>query len=198
GPLHAQESEDEDEPDYIESDWDGYMPSLYSRGDQTFTISLGVIFPALFYNEGVYVKNHNFTPPVGGMGVLGYTYFINSNYFLGGEIGLKFNYTLGQNTIFMIPIGLRTGWQFIISRFEIPLHVTAGIAPQRYLNNSYVGLFVKGGGSLYFRFSPDWSFGLNADWSWYPQWPRENGKPIPQKNMDGHIVGLTLSARYHF
>ena len=201
-PLFAQEDDDDpynddDESIGIESDWDGYMPELYSKGDQTFVISLGLIFPALFFNNGN-VIDHHFKPPVGGNGSLAYNHFLGAHFFLGGEVGVKFNYTLGQNTVFIVPIGLKAGWQFIISRFEIPLNLTVGFAPQRYLNFGYGGLFVKAGISGFYRFSPEWSFGLNTDWNWYPQWPLENGKRNPDKDVHAHIIGLTLSARYHF
>lgn len=199
--LYAQEDDEEDDP-YdedipLEDDWDGYVTDLYSRGDQLFVISAGVIFPTVFYNNAKRI-NHNFNPPVGGAMSLSYLYFLSSHFFLGGEIGFKFNYTLGQNTIFLIPIGVRTGWQFVLHRFEFPVSMTIGIAPQRYLNNSYPGFFLKAGASAFFRFNPDWSFGLNTDWTWYPQWPKENGRPVPHKNMDANILGLTLAARYHF
>lgn len=195
-----QEDDDEDYPSddaAIESDWDGYMPSLYSAGEQTFTISLGTIFPAVFFNNGKTVP-HNFSPPVGGAGSLAYNHWLGAHFNLGGEIGVKFNYTLAQNTVFIIPIGLRVGWQFVIRRFEFPLALTVGVAPQRYLNLGYAGFFMKGAASAFYRFNPDWSFGLNADWSWYPQWPLRDGKRDPDKDMDGNIIGVTISARYHF
>jgi hypothetical protein len=199
--LYAQEDNDEDdsydEDIPLEDDWDGYVTDLYSRGDQLFVISAGVIFPTVFYNNGRKI-NHNFKPPVGGAMSLSYLHFLGSHLFLGGEIGFKFNYTLGENTIFLIPIGARVGWQFVLHRFEFPVSMTTGIAPQRYLNNSYPGFFLKAAASAFFRFNPDWSFGLNTDWTWYPQWPKENGKPAPHKNMDANILGLTLAARYHF
>jgi hypothetical protein len=200
--LHAQE-EQEEEPDYgdekipVESDWDGYMPNLYSKGDKTFSISAGVIFPVLFFNNGKLI-DHHFSPPVGGSGSLAYNYFFGPHFNFGAEIGMMFNYTLAQNTVFIIPIGLRVGYQFVFRRFEFPLLMTIGFVPQRYLNDGYFGFFMKGGASAFYRFNPDWSFGLNVDWNWFPQWPMENGKPVPEKNMDGNIIGLTLSARYHF
>ncbi|MDR2478516.1 MAG: hypothetical protein LBD48_04290 [Treponema sp.] len=207
GPLlHAQEPEDEpdyEEPDYdddeipVEPDWDLYRPELYSRGDQMFTISAGTVFPVVFLNNGKRV-DHHLSPPVGGALSLAYNYFLGAHFNLGGEVGVMFNNTLAKGTLFMIPIGLRAGYQFILRRFEFPLFVTVGFAPQRYLNYSYFGFFMKGGASAFFRFSPDWSFGLNLDWNWLPQWPMENGKPNRDKNMDGNIAGLTLSARYHF
>jgi len=201
--LYAQEEDNEDEPSYdgdipMESDWDGYISDLYSRGDQTFTISLGVMFPTVFLNNGKKIE-HNFSPPVGGTGSLAYSYFLNSNFFLGGEIGVKFNGTVAKNTVYLVPIGVRAGWQFVVRRFEFPLTAAIGIAPQRYLSYGYFGMFAKAAVGAFFRYNPDWSFGLNVDWSWYPQWqPKEDGKTVPEKNVDANFLGLTLSARYHF
>jgi len=197
--LYAQDDDDDSSDDDIsvETDWDGYVSDLYSRGDQTFTISLGVVFPAIFHDSQPAILKHNFFP-VGGAGSLAYSYFLGSHFFLGVELGVNFNYTLGQNTIFIIPLGARVGWQFLLRRFEFPIYLTVGVAPERYLNSNYAGLFVKLGASGFFRFNPDWSFGLSADWNWYPQWPRENGKPAPAKNTYANIIGVTLAARYHF
>jgi hypothetical protein len=160
-------------------------------------MSLGTGFPTIFMNNGEII-DHHIKPPVGGAGALGYTYFFNTHFFLGAEIGVQIFYTLGRNTLFLVPVGVRTGWQFMIGRFEIPLGLTAGMAIQRYLNNNYLGLFIKGGVSAYFRFNPDWSFGLGADWSWFPQWPKEDGNHVPSKDMYANTLGVTLAARYHF
>jgi hypothetical protein len=201
--LYAQEEDWEDDPGYdegipFETDWEDYRPDLYTRGDKTFTISAGVVFPTLFLDhEGKQIKRPNFTA-VGGAGSLAFTYFLGPHFFLGGEVGVNINSTLAENMIFIVPLGVRAGWQFILRRFEIPLTMVVGVAPQRYLNLGYAGLFVKGGVSVYYRFNPDWSFGANADWFWYPQWPMEDGKPAPSKNVDANIIGVTLSARYHF
>jgi hypothetical protein len=204
--LQAQEQEEqenEEEPGYdegeipVEPDWDGYMPDLYSKGDQTITISLGTIFPTVFFNTGTPVE-HNFSPPVGGALSLAYTHFLGAHLYLGGEISFNFNNTLAKNTVYLVPIGLRAGYQFVLRRFEFPLTLTVGFAPQRYLNLGYFGFFMKGGASAFYRFNPEWSFGLNVDWGWYPQWPLQNKEPDPEKNMDANIIGLTISARYHF
>ena len=201
--LYAQEEDDDDEDSGyregipVESDWDGYISELYSRGDQTIIISPGVNFPVAFLNNGKKIA-HQIDPPVGGILSLGYTYFFGAHYFLGGGVGFYFDHTVGQNTVFLIPIGIRTGWQLVFRRFEFPLDLAGGVVFHRYLNNSYTGFFLKGGVSAYFRFSPNWSFGLCNEWSWFPQRPDEDGKAVPQKNMDAIITGLTLSARYHF
>jgi hypothetical protein len=199
--LYAQEDWEED-PGYnedtpFESDWEDYRPDLYTRGDQTFTISAGVIFPTLFFDAEGKRMDHKFSA-VGGAGSLAYTYFFGPHFFLGGEAGVNISSTEGENMIFIVPLGIRTGWQFILRRFEIPLTLVVGVAPQRYLNLGYAGLFVKGGVSVYYRFNPDWSFGVNADWFWYPQWPMEDGERVRSKDVDANIIGVTLSARYHF
>jgi hypothetical protein len=201
--LYAQENEwEEEDPGYdegipFESDWEDYRPDFYTRGDQTFTMSLGVFFPTVFLNyEGKQIDHH--FNVIGGTGSLAYTYFFGPHFFLGGEIGAKISSTLGENMVFILPIGVRTGCQFIFRRLEFPLTMVVGVVLKRYLNLDYVGLFVKGGASVYYRFNPDWSFGMNVDWSWYPQWPMEDGEPAPKKNVDGNIISVTLSARYHF
>jgi hypothetical protein len=148
--LFAQEEEWEDDPGYdegipFETDWEDYRPDLYTKGDQTFTISAGVIFPTVFFNhEGKLVKKHNFNV-VCGTGSLAYTYFLCPHFFLGGEVGVKISGTLGENMIFIVPLGVRVGWQFLLRRFEFPLTAVVGFSPHRYLNLNYGGLFIKGG-----------------------------------------------------
>ena len=189
-PLFAQE--DEDEGIDTEADWYGELPSLYSLGDKTFNISLGLTFPVLFFHEGELIKSHNVNI-IGGTGSLAFNYFLSSNFFVGGEIGGQFNGTLAENMLYIIPIGIRSGYQFIIWKMEIPLALVIGIAPQTYRGQGYVGLFLKGVASAYYRFNPDWSFGMDFSWSWFPQWPKE-----PHTNTDGNFINLIFSARYHF
>jgi hypothetical protein len=209
--LYAQEDPyDETIPDDNDSgdeegDYDGlagpdinlYIPDKYTKGDQTVTISLGTVFPVVSTHNGKAITS-NLTPPVGLNLTLAYTYFLGPNLFLGGEIGFITLFTLSQNALFIIPIGIRAGWQFVLKRFEFPLFASLGMAPQRYLDNGYFGMYLKGTTAAYFRYNPNWSFGLCADWSWYPQWPLENGQRVPERDIDLHVIGVTLSARYHF
>jgi hypothetical protein len=192
--IHAQEDDETDEGDLpIDSEWDYYMPELYSRGDQTFMISLGMIFPTVFLNNEGKRIDHNFVPPVGGSGSLSYNYFLGSNFFIGGEISGMFNPTLGQNTVFIIPLGLRAGYQFIFWRLEFPMTLTLGMSWHRFLDEGYFGMYMKAGGAVYYRFNPDWSFGLNSNWCWFPEWTNDW-----KKNVHGNIVDLNFSVRYHF
>ena len=191
-PLSAQEWDD---------DWDFYMMDAYARGDQAISFSVGFSFPALFLFRdgagGLERRPHGWRP-VGGTLSISYDYFLGPRLFVGGEVGVKFNGTIGGNSVFIIPIGARVGFQPAFRRFEFPLCLTFGIAPQRHMDDSLTGMFAKAGASAFFRFNADWSFGLSAEWSWYPQRPRVDGRREPSMNADGSVVGATLSVRYHF
>jgi hypothetical protein len=182
-PVAAQDSEGDGGGDQlpIESEWPERAPDLYSRGDKMFGISVGPLF-SLLENVG----------PVGGTLSLSYPYFLNSHLFVGGELQGMFIPTEGENMLYIVPMGARAGYQFVLGRFEIPLAFLIGFAPEKYLEKNYGGLFLKPSASLFWRFTPNWSFGLNTAWWLVPQWPN-NGR-----NKLGNFVELSLSARYHF
>jgi len=173
----------------IESGWDNYNTTMYTRGDKTFTITLGVILPTYF---GGAVDNNDHGLSVGGTGTLAFNYFMNSNIFLGGELSGMFCGTRAKNMLYIIPFGFRIGYQFVFHSFEFPLSLMIGAAPQRYLEKSYFGLILKPGASVFWRFNTDWSFGLNGIWWFLPQWPKGGNDAY------GNFMEITLSARYHF
>jgi hypothetical protein len=184
-------AQDENQPD-VEPDWDDFKYELYTRGDQTFSLSLGVGFPIAFINQGEEIDLH-ITPPVGGTGALTYVYYINPRLFAGGELSLLFLPTRAANTIFITSIGGRVGTQFILGKFEFPISAAMGMTIQTYLDKGYFGYYMKAGGCALFRATHEWSFGLSSNFCWYPQWTNE-----PKKNVDGMFVDLSLVARYHF
>jgi len=192
GALGAQEWDD----------WDFYAVDLYTRGDQIFSITMGAVIPTVFvYRDDAYrpvTGPHNFTPPVGGTISLGYTYFMGAHFFLGGDLSFSFKYTIARNVFFSVPFGLYAGWQFLARQFEFPVSLMVGMAPQRYMDAGYFGFFMRARASAFYRFSPEWSFGLNTDWSWFPQRPTRDGQAYRAGNADGQVLGITISARYHF
>ncbi|GHV46243.1 hypothetical protein AGMMS49546_33880 [Spirochaetia bacterium] len=196
-PANAQE--EEEEPDYeedipIESDWGAYMPNLYSRGDQTFGISMGVTIPTVFVGNSANTLFSGVSQIlVGGTGALSYNYFLGSHVFVGGEVQGMFASTLGDHMLYVVPINAKIGYQFLLKRFEFPVSIGLGIAPQKLQDFGYVGFFAKPTISAFFRFNPDWSFGLNTAWWWIPQIP-----PDSSKSVFGNFFEATLSARYHF
>jgi hypothetical protein len=186
--LSAQQN---DEPE-----WD-YYDDINARGDQTFIISLGTVFPTIFFNEGKTI-DHKLTPPVGGTGSLAYNYYFYNQFYAGLEVGGMFINTLGSHTLFIIPIGLRGGWQFNFNKFEFPVTAVVGMVFHRFLAQGHYSLYLKGGAAAFYRVSNNWSFGINADWLWLPQWTSEKTVDGKSKTVYGNMIDLTLSARYHF
>jgi len=185
--LAAQDSDDP----WLNPDWDYYFDE-FSRGDQTFIISLGTVFPTVFRNNKQTI-DHKFSPPVGGTGSLTYNYYFNSSIFIGAEAGGMFLPTLGGNTLFIIPLGVRAGYQINYGRFEFPVTGVLGVTWHRYLSFGHFGLYMKCGLAGFYRVSPNWSFGLSSNWFFFPQWTN-----MRSENVYGNMIDLTLSARYHF
>jgi hypothetical protein len=186
--LSAQSSEG---GSAIASEWEQYSPSLYNKGDQTFSITLGTIKP-LFYLDADGEKLDN-KSKLGGAGSLSYSYFFTPHFALGGEFGGMFSGTVGGNMLYIMPFGLRATYQYVAGQFEFPFSVMVGGATQSYLGTDYFGLIVKPGAGAYWRATPDWSFGLNTIWWWVPEWTSDRNTTV-----FGNFLELTLTARYHF
>ncbi|MDR2553456.1 MAG: hypothetical protein LBD31_09890 [Treponema sp.] len=199
--LPAQESPDQEESEDegrvpIESDWSG-VSTLYSRGDQIFSIGLGLA-KALFYadqEKGYLESNMN----LGGMGALGYSSFLGPHLFWGLELGGMFASTLGENMYYIVPMGFRIGTQFVYRSFEFPLSFMVGMAPQSHQKISYLGLFAKPSAGIFFRFHSEWSLGLSSSFWWVPQWTRkEREEHSGFVNVHGFFLEFSLGIRYHF
>jgi hypothetical protein len=175
----------------IESEWEGATLTKYVRGDQTFAITIGLGFPLAFITKSGHTLDNNVSN--GGVGGLSYNYFLSPNFALGGEVGGFFAGTLGENMMYLIPFGLKATWQFIAGPFEFPVSLMLGGASQNYLGKDYFGFAAKPAVGAYWRFSPDWSFGLNTAWLWVPQMTGDSSTSV-----FGNFAELSLSARYHF
>ncbi|MDR1073354.1 MAG: hypothetical protein LBL45_06730 [Treponema sp.] len=194
--AQEEESDEESEEEIPFDEYEGVTPSLYSSGEQMFSFTLGALFP-LFYTNSDGIAPNGTNVNVGGGGYLSYNYFLGPRFFVGGEAGGMFAGTIGENMLYIVPFGVRGGYQFAFSiknaRFEIPVSLTVGGVTQKYLETDYFGLFLKPVVAGFFRLNPDWSFGLNVGWLIIPQWTKE-----PRKNMTGHFLEVSLSARFHF
>ena len=170
--------------------WGEIVSSPYAAGDRNFVITLGVLFPTLFFGNDIVDNDHGLR--LGGTGSLAFNYFLTPNIFVGGELSGAFVGTRGGNMLYLVPFGARIGYQFVFNRIEIPVSVMVGGATQRYLGRGYFGPVVKPSISGFWRLNHDWSFGLNGIWWFVPQWPTN------RHNVYGNFFELTFSARYHF
>jgi hypothetical protein len=196
-PLFSQESgeEDDDEAISIASEQAG-LASVYSRGDRIFNIQLGLVFPLFYYDTDRGKIETNMK--MGGTASLGYTYFFTPHFFIGGEVSGMFAPTIGKNMYYSVPFGFRTGWQFILRRFEIPLSLMIGFAPQSYMDASYFGFFAKPSAGIYFRVNPEWSFGLQSAFWIVPQWSSKNELDNNTSSTHGFFWDISVGVRYHF
>jgi hypothetical protein len=176
----------------LDTDWSKVSYSTYTFGDQAFTISMGLLFPAGFTSTSGASMTNNVK--LGGTGALSYWLFLSQDFFAALEVSGSFSSTLAENMIYMIPLGIKGGYQFVLGRFEFPVSLTLGMIWHHYMKDRlYYGFYLKPQLAVYWRYNQDWSFGLSSAYWWVPEF-NEN----PARSAFGHFVELTLSARYHF
>ena len=165
---------------YVEDE--EFIYKMNQKGDQFIKIGLMVNIPL-----------HPSTPQlkVGGSGTLGYMRFLNSNLAVGGDASFAYMTTIGENVFTCIPLMAKVMYQFTAHKFEFPITLGIGGAFQNYIGESYFGLIIKPEVGAFFRYSPDWSFGVNVGWNMMPQWTKDS-------SYFGVIMDIGATVRYHF
>jgi hypothetical protein len=192
--LGAQEAipeEDDEENDpSIESDWSMFDTPSYQSGDQMIGLGLGMVFPIFFtdYNTTIDKKVNP-----GGTIFMSYDFFFHPSFSVGAEVNFSFNSTLGENMLYLVPMAVRLTYQLVLHPIEIPITVAVGMAPQAYLDENYLGLYIKPSLGAFWRMNADWSFGVHGTWWWLPQWTK-----ISSEDVYGNFITAAISARYHF
>ena len=154
-------------------------------GDQYIKIALMGVFPQ---NFGEQLKT-------GGAAELGYHRFISPLWALGFDIQFGYNPTIGSNMITYVPMTATVTFQPYIGKFEFPLTFGVGAALESYLSRNYFpGLILKGQAGAFFRVAESWSFGIESEYIYMPQWYSKH----PEWNDYGIFLTAGLVARYHF
>lgn len=173
-------SQDESQDSYIEDE--EFIYKMNQKGDQFIKVGLMVNIP--LHPAATQLK-------VGGAGTLGYMRFLNSNLALGGDASFSYMTTVGKNVFTCIPLMAKVMYQFTADKFEFPITLGIGGAFQNYIGESYFGLIIKPEVGAFFRYSPDWSFGVNVGWNMMPQWTKDS-------SYFGVIMDIGATVRYHF
>lgn len=161
-------------------------------GDQFIKIDLMATAPLNF--GGSFPLYRSGKMSLGGAGSLGYHRFITSWFAAGLNVKFGYNPTIGENIFTYIPIMLDFTFQPAFGRLEFPLTLSIGGAMENYLSNTYFpGLTLEGEAGVFYRATPSWSFGLETNYMYMPQWYSDSSK-----NDYGVFGSLGLSARYHF
>ncbi len=166
--------------------------NLNEPGDQYIKISLMATCPLNFGGDFPLYRDGKLA--TGGAGSLGYHRFITSWWAMGVDVFFGYHPTIGENIFTYIPIIINTTIQPTFRRFEFPITVGIGAAMENYLSRTYFpGFVLKTQAGAFFRTTPSWSFGLEGDFMYMPQWYDD-----PKYNDYGIFGSLVIAARYHF
>ena len=179
---HVEDDIDGDEDD--EAQQGSKLGGMNEAGDQFIKVAIMVDFPL---NFGEQLK-------VGGAGSLGYHRFLKPWLAIGGDVSFGYHPTLGSNIFTFIPIVFDVTFQPTFKRFEFPVTLGVGVSVESYLNRTYFpGFTAKAQAGAFFRATPSWSFGIEGDFTFMPQWYEDS-----KYNDYGLFMAVAVSARYHF
>ncbi len=166
--------------------------NLNEPGDQFIKLGLMVTFPMNF--GGTFPLYRDGQLSTGGAGQFGYHRFISKWIAWGIDISFGYNPTIGENIFTYVPLIFNVMFQPTYKKLEFPVTVGAGAAMETYLSKKYFpGLVLKAEAGVFYRFSESWSFGLEGNFMYMPQWYTDS-----DKNDYGNFSSVMISARYHF
>jgi hypothetical protein len=187
-PVFSQEEpETEDEPELAPpatAENEEFIYKANQKGDQFLRMALMGDFPIIPDMKHMYF---------GGSLSIGYMYFLNGVFAIGGDVAFGFNGTIGGNMSLTIPIMFKAMYQPTIGKFEIPITVGIGGVVETYLGRTYFGFGVKPEVAVYYRITASWSAGLSGGVFILPQWYTNK-----DYNKTGIIADVGLTARFHF
>ena len=165
--------------------------SQYALGDQTLAINAGLFVPLVLMPTGTWLLAGN--PPqlsLGGIGSLSWAVYVAPTVRVGADLGGTFTFSPNTNLLLMLPILAKAAYVFTIYPFEIPVTFAAGINILKYVDQYYVDMLLRPGGSLYWIFNSSWSFGLNLNY-WFDF-------QFSSKYRVGNFLEVSLTALYHY
>ena len=181
--ISAMDSEDEyTDGDYYEDEEIRFTQN--GAGDQFIALKLMPLIPLNFDKQ----------LSVGGALSLGYHRFLTQFIAVGADVMFAYNTTIGSNLFTVIPLTVGITFQPYIWRFEFPITLNVGAALENYLQYNYFpGLILKGEAGCFYRMNENWSFGLECQLMYLPQWYSDSSK-------NDYYLGITatVGARYHF
>ena len=181
--ISAMDSEDEyTDGDYYEDE--EIRLTQNGAGDQFIALKLMPLIPLNFDKQLA----------VGGALSLGYHRFLTQFIAVGADVMFAYNTTIGSNLFTVIPLTVGITFQPYIWRFEFPITLNVGAALENYLQYNYFpGLILKGEAGCFYRMNENWSFGLECQLMYLPQWYSDSSK-------NDYYLGITatVGARYHF
>ncbi len=189
------ESEDDDDDEY-EEDNITFDIGMNLPGDQYIKLALGLSVPLNFPNPKEVIKGDG-QLNIGGIGGLGYHYFLTSKFAIGFDVCFGFNVSIGSHIFNYVPFLFTFSYQPTLGRFEFPLTMGIGFAWESFGGENYFpGLVLKPEAGAIFRLTESWSLGLEASYLLMPEfaeWYNDDAE-----NFAGQFFTFSAVARYHF
>lgn len=192
-PIAAQNDTTEEE----EQDIQVFNADMIQEGDQNIRISLAPSFPLNFPDfPSLFMKDRH-QLSIGGIGSLGYHYFLNSLFAVGVDIGFGFNVTIGSRVLNYVPFLASFTFQPTAGKFEFPISMNVGFAWESYSNYNYFpGLILKPEAGVHYRLTSGWSLGLEVAYMFMPQLNKLYDSS--RENFYGQFLTTSIVARYYF
>ena len=143
--------------------------SPFLPGEQTVGLALGAMFPAFILPQTGAGTNNLWT---GGSFSFSYQYFVANGFAIGGNIAGAFNGTIGGLSVFTAPLGFTAAYWWTKMPLEFCVLAEAGGYLMRYSTSPSKGVidpFAKAGAGAYWRVSPGWSLGIQANLWFVPE-----------------------------
>src|SRR5574344_2240124 len=169
---------------------------MNQAGDQFIYISLAGSFP-LNFPSFTNLFNGTSQLSIGGIGTLGYHYFLTDSFAVGADASFGFNVNIGSHVFNFIPIVATATYQFVVNKIEIPRTLGVGFATESYIGYKYFpGLVIKPDVSVFYRLTQSWSLGFDFSYLFMPQFAELYDSNA--HNIYGQFATAGISARYHF
>ena len=186
----------QEEPDPVPPEAEEVFVPIYTLGDQTLAINLGLFAPLFFAGGPNGVASTNLSP--GGLGSLAWGSYINNEFKLGVEVGGSFSFSPNGRGLFIVPITASATYIFQAYPYEFPVSAGLGLSFSRLEELVKVDPFVKAGGAFVWNYSTQWAFGLNLSYWLVPQIYLDGSTAGSDATRLGNFLEISLSALYHF
>jgi hypothetical protein len=191
--IAAQETTDKPTAPLPTEEVQQQKTKLFNPGDKLFSISLGPQYP-LFNYDTTEKKNVSPNLSLGGAASLEWSFFVLPNFALGGELGASFNFSKTGRALFIAPLTFKASYFFSSLPWEFPVSLGVGASIMTLSDLRHIDPFIKPEAGVYYRTSPDWSFGGTLSWWIIPQTYKDH----PDQSRIANILDLSLKAIYHF
>jgi hypothetical protein len=160
-------------------------------GEQMIGLAAGAHIPVFLKTSSLSSTDNLY---LGGSFSFSYQYFVLQGLSIGGNLSAAFNNTIGGLSVFTAPLGFCTSYWFAVMPFEFSVHAELGPYLMRYNDHGIVDPFAKAGVSAYYRITPAWSAGIQANFWFVPEIHY-----FDYASLTGYAgyVETSLSAVYH-